>query len=188
MSHKIHLINLFTLTACPMGRSMGDVLFEISEHYEDIQTKIIYVELNTEATNFYRIKKNPTLLFLSNERKEIARLEGFHETEEVKNLIDQINQNNLNISIAYDENQVSSETYTIYLYKDNNIAPIEINYQYPTSVKAPRITIINLLLKANIDGYYNTFFIMLHCNLFDLHARKDIYPLIWIANLIISSV
>ncbi|GED34102.1 hypothetical protein P9G84_31745 [Brevibacillus centrosporus] len=65
MSETVKKIILLTLTACPMGRSMGEVLQEIRSSFPELETETVYVELDAKRTNDFRVKNNPTLLFLS---------------------------------------------------------------------------------------------------------------------------
>ncbi|GGD83762.1 hypothetical protein GCM10010911_47450 [Paenibacillus nasutitermitis] len=148
---------LFTLSACPMGRSMGTVLSEIQNRYPQIKIETIYVEIMTDITNYYRIKKNPTTLFLDQEANELYRMEGFVETGEMVEMIEKLHHNVLQLTEKFESNQETIETYTIYLYKNKEIMPLEIHYHNKTSVKAPRITVISLLLDAQINGYENPF-------------------------------
>lgn len=148
---------LFTLSACPMGRSMGTVLSEIKNKFTVIEIETIYVEIMTDITNHYKIKKNPTTLILDKQNNERYRVEGFIETDELIDTIDKINKSKLESSRKFESNQETVETYTIYYYKNKDIVPLEMHYNNVTSVQAPRITVINLLINTKIDGYENPF-------------------------------
>lgn len=157
MAKFVSKIILFTLSACPTGRSMGTVLKEVVENYLNIIFDTVYVDIDVKTTNNYRIKENPTTLFLDRTDNELYRLEGFKETEQVKQIIDEIDENKKNFSASIDENQEITEHYTIYLYKDEIPSPVKVKYRNQTSVKAPRIIAVQLLMKTNIEGYDNPF-------------------------------
>ncbi len=144
----------FTLTACPMGRSMGEVLQDIRSSFPELETETVYVELDAKRTNDFRVKNNPTLLFLSTSGKELYRLEGFHETEEVKVIIRDIPAQDAS-RVTCEENTPSAEHKIIYLIRNNEPVPVQIEYQNLTTVKAPRITAVQLLLQTRLPGYEN---------------------------------
>ncbi len=153
----INKILLFTVSACPLGRSMRTVLVELKEHFPDIMYQTYYVDVDIEQTNQYRIKKNPTTLLVGEDDQELYRLEGFKETEEILNIIDEIcNQVRIPI-VPLEENKETNEKYMIYLLDKDSFVPVEMNYTNMTSVKTPRITLINLLIKANMEGLENPF-------------------------------
>jgi len=153
----INKILLFTVSACPLGRSMRTVLAELKEHFPDIMYQTYYVDVDIAQTNHYRIKKNPTTLLVGEDDQELYRLEGFRETEEFLNIIDGIS-NQVRISIVpLEENKETIEKYMIYLLDKDTLVAVEANYKNMTSVKTPRITLINLLLNANIEGLENPF-------------------------------
>ena len=155
MSQTVDKIILFTLAACPTGRNMGTILREVGEKYPSIKLKTVYVEIDIEMTNHYRIKTNPTLLFLNREDKELFRLEGFHETEEINDIIREINQNKRSSTQTREPNKGTTENYTIFLLKSGKPTAVKVQHYNETSIKAPRITIINILLNADINGYEN---------------------------------
>lgn len=157
MGNRVKKIMLFTLSACPMGRSMGTVLSEIKNKFPVIEIETNYVEVMTDITNHYKIKENPTTLILDKQSNELYRVEGFIETDELIDTIDKINKSKLESSRKFESNQETVETYTIYFYKNKDIVPLEMHYNNVTSVQAPRITVINLLINTKIDGYENPF-------------------------------
>jgi hypothetical protein len=59
--------------------------------------------------------------------------------------------------VACEESNPSAEHYTIYLIRNNEPVPVQIEYQNLTSVKAPGITAIQLLLQTMRLGYENPF-------------------------------
>lgn len=156
MEHKVKKILFFTLSACPVGRSMGTVLREVRRIYDWIELETIYVDIQTELTNLHRVKKNPTTIFLDAAGNEKYRVEEFLETEHVINLLEKVNQGESERR-ELEENRESEERYTIYLFQNEEIVPIEVIYTNPTSVRAPRITAIKLLLAAQYDGFMNPF-------------------------------
>lgn len=157
MSHTVSKMILFTLTACPTGRNMGTILREVSEQYPSIEFQTVYVEIDVETTNHFKIKTNPTLLLLDNKAQELYRLEGFHETEEIHQIINSINENRLRTTTHIEPNKSTVEDYEIFLLKNGKPSSIKVQYHNETSIKAPRITIINLLLMAEREGYENPF-------------------------------
>lgn len=150
-------IILFTLSACPMGRSMGTVLREVAELFPDLKVETVYVEIQVDEANQYRIKTNPTALFVDENGRELYRLEGFHETNIVKDTLDKINQEKMDLASELSENKETVEKYVLYLLKNGKFSPVEVNYNNRTSIKAPRITAITLLVQASIEGYSNPF-------------------------------
>ncbi|UQZ33430.1 hypothetical protein C2I18_07585 [Paenibacillus sp. PK3_47] len=52
---------------------------------------------------------------------------------------------------------MSTETYTIFLYRNDIAVPIETNVINKTSIKAPRITVIQQLLASRPEGFFNPF-------------------------------
>lgn len=157
MNNAVHKMMLFTLSACPVGRSMGTVLQETVERHPEIAWDAVAVDIMTDVTNQYRIKQNPTTLFLDREGRELYRLEGFQETEQVLDAIRKINEGNLRSEAEYEPNRESTEMYTIYLIKEGELVPVETRYINATSVRAPRITAIQLLLRTRPDGFVNPF-------------------------------
>lgn len=157
MTHSIQTMMLFTLSACPTGRSIGTVLREVKESQPSIEFKTVYVDVEAEQTNAYRIKKNPTTLFLDEKGKEIFRLEGLQETEQVLQLIKQINAGEVISEIPVEENRASNEEYTVYFLKQDRLHPVTIQYENKTSVRAPRITALKLQLAQCPEGFANPF-------------------------------
>ena len=150
-------IILFTLSACPIGRSMGTVMKEVAVLFPKLKFEVVYVEIEVEEANHYRIKTNPTTIFVDSDGRELHRLEGFHETNIVKDVIENINQNKVRSSLELAENKETEEKYKIYLLKDSKFEPVEVVYNNKTSIKAPRITVITLLLQVSKEGYNNPF-------------------------------
>lgn len=157
LAKTVDRIILFTLSACPMGRSMGTVLKEVSELYPTITMETVFVDQDIERTNTFRVKTNPTTLFLSKEEEVIARFEGFHETAILNKKIESIEQGEPGEKDTLEENHEVVEVYTIYLYKREKAMPVEIEYVNQTSVKAPRITAIKVLLDTQRNGFINPF-------------------------------
>lgn len=157
MNPSVRGVMLFTLSACPLGRSMNSVLGEVRKRVEGLEFQTFYVDVDTDMTNRYRIKTNPTTLFLDLHDNELYRFEGFKETEEIFRIIEQINGGSLKNHEERQENQESVESYIIYLYLNETAAPINTSYVNKTSVKSPRITAIKQLLQTRPKGYENPF-------------------------------
>lgn len=156
MKQTVKTLMLFTLSACPMGRSMNQVIEEFLTHKKELTYNIVFVDLDDKTTNHFRIKTNPTTLFLDQKGKELYRIEGFKETEELWDLFKQIENGSLRSELP-EENHETIETYTLYFYKDDDIVPIQKPWINKTSVKAPRITAIQQLLRTRPNGLYNPF-------------------------------
>ncbi|WP_036745800.1 thioredoxin family protein [Paenibacillus sp. UNC451MF] len=154
---KVNKVVLFTLSACPTGRSMGTVLREVKERVSTIELETVYVDIQIEITNEYRIKTNPTTLFLDHDGKELYRVEGFQETELILGLIEQLNNEEITKGQSYEANAESMETYTVYLYNQDSIEAVEVQHPNKTSVRAPRITAVQVLLQARKEGLENPF-------------------------------
>ena len=150
-------IILFTLSACPMGRSMGTVLREVAALFPDLKIETVYVEIQVDEANQCRIKTNPTTLFVDEKGRELYRLEGFHETNLVIDTLDKIDQKKMDSTTEWVENKETAEKYILYLLKNGKFSPVEVDYSNRTSIKAPRITAVTLLIQASIDGYSNPF-------------------------------
>lgn len=157
MTQQVAKLMLFTLSACPLGRSIQTVLGEVLTVKKKLNYEAVYVDADPETTNRYRIKSNPTTLFLSDGELELYRFEGFKETAEVLAIIEQIEEGILASSENREENQQTEEVYTVYLYEGEQIVPIAVSYINLTSVKAPRITAIQQLLCVRRDGLENPF-------------------------------
>ncbi|MFD2170039.1 GerMN domain-containing protein [Tumebacillus lipolyticus] len=154
----VKLILLFTVTACPTGRNIGTVLREVVANHPEVALVTKYVEIDVEETNRYRIKQNPTVLFLDGNGQEICRLTGMQETEQVEAALQLVNSGNGNVQREqYEENQAKVESYTIYLYQHQELLPVQIEYDNQTGIGAPRITAVQLMLKAQRSGYENPF-------------------------------
>lgn len=154
---KIDEIMLFAASACPMGRTMGTVLREVGERFPELSIVTYYIDIQIDLTNHYRIKHNPTTLFVDGDKKELYRIEGFMETEEIIPITEKIQANKLSIDVQKEENRESTETYVIYLYKEESLVPVEVKYNNLTSVKTPRITLIHQLLGTRIEELENPF-------------------------------
>lgn len=150
-------IILFTVSACPTGRSMGTVLREVKENVSSIQLETVFVDIQTDITNQYRIKTNPTTLFLDSEDKELYRVEGFRETGPILELLEQLNEEEAKGSNEYEANVETVETYTVYLYNQTALEAVEAQYANKTSIRTPRITAVQVLLKAHKEGLENPF-------------------------------
>lgn len=136
MENKIKKIKLFTLTACPMGRTIGTVLNELQELMPEIEFEKVYVEIQPEIANHYRIKKNPTTLFLNDVDRELYRFDDFKETKEILKIIEDIQSGKITNNEEREENKTSIEEYTIFLFKTESILPVNVVYQNTTSIKA----------------------------------------------------
>ena len=148
MENNVAALKLFTLSACPMGRSMGMVMNEVQGRYEALQTDTVYVELMAQEANDYKIKKNPTTLFLNYYGEELYRIEGFAETEVIIHHMDQLNQGVFMPTEKLDRNELTIETYTVYMLDQADLTAVEQTYNNLTSIKAPRIHAILTLLQA----------------------------------------
>ncbi|WP_312113266.1 hypothetical protein [Brevibacillus reuszeri] len=157
MSQQIAKLMLFTLSACPMGRSVHTVLGEVLTVKKGIAYEIVSIDADHETTNRYKIKANPTTLFLAEGGQELYRFEGFIETTEVLRMFEQIEEGTLRSKEIREENRESKEVYTIYLYDGEQMVPVELETINLTSVKTPRITAIQQLLRAQRDGLENPF-------------------------------
>ena len=140
-----------------MGRSMGTVLKEVAALFPELKFETVYVEIQVKEANLYRIKTNPTTIFVGKNGRELYRLQGFHETNIIKDVMEKVNQNKVKVAQELEENAETEEKYTIYLLKDKRFTPVELIYNNKTSIKAPRITVITLLLQAFKEGYNNPF-------------------------------
>jgi hypothetical protein len=136
---------------------MGTVLKEVAALFPKLKFETVYVEVQVEEANHYRVKTNPTVLFTDENDKEIYRLEGFHETNIVKEVIEKINQGEIKVTQELVENNEIDEKYIIYLLRDGKFSKVEVIYNNRTSIKAPRITAITLLTQASKAGYSNPF-------------------------------
>jgi len=154
---ELRKIVLFTLSACPVGRSMGTVLTEIGHQYPEFEIERVYVEIQTEVANRYKVKTNPTTVFVNPMGEELYRIEGFKETEEILLIIERIKSGQWVGSPILEKNKESTEEYTVYLWQENNAVPVQILYRNLTSIKAPRITAIRCLLQSQKEGYENPF-------------------------------
>jgi hypothetical protein len=157
MRQLVRKMMLFTLSACPMGRSMNTVIGEILTCKNDLAYQVVYVDVDYETTNRYRVKMNPTTLFFDLNGRELYRIEGFMETAEVWKLFSQIEEGSLRSEEPREENRETNETYTLYLYHNGHIVPVEEEVKNLTSVAAPRITVIQQLLRTRPEGFDNPF-------------------------------
>ncbi|MEX2460643.1 MAG: thioredoxin family protein [Paenibacillaceae bacterium] len=136
---------------------MNTVIDEILTCKNDLAYQIVYVDVDHETTNRYRVKTNPTTLFLDNNDRELYRIEGFMETTEVWSLFTQIEEGSLRSEEPWEENRGTIETYTFYLYHNGHVVPVKEEVKNLTSVAAPRITAIQQLLSSRPDGFDNPF-------------------------------
>ncbi|KKC47795.1 hypothetical protein CA600_05255 [Paenibacillus sp. VTT E-133280] len=157
MNLPVKKMMLFTLSACPLGRSMNNVLREVQICQDELSYEVVHVDVHPDLANHYRIKTNPTTLLVDASNQELYRFEGFKETEETLRIIGQVNNKSLRSSDDLPENQEITETYVIYLYQNGMAVPVETFYVNKTSIKAPRITAIGQLLNTRIDKYDNPF-------------------------------
>jgi len=154
---KVSKIFLFTVSACALGRTTGTVMRELAQTYSSLEFETIYVDVQVEIANEYRVKTHPTTMFLDQEGNELSRIETFKETGEIIDLINRLNEQEQVPVKSYAENQMSHETYRIYLLQNNVPVPIEVSYLNKTSIKTPRITAIHLLLNTCPEGFENPF-------------------------------
>ncbi|MFC4600265.1 hypothetical protein [Cohnella hongkongensis] len=157
MSVSVKKLILFTVSACPIGRTMHTVINELLDRQKDLAYERVYLDINHEETNRYRVKVNPTTIFLDGNDVEVYRMEGFKETDEIRLLIRQVEEGLLRTEAPHEENREITETYTIYLFKNGNPVPVETTVINKTSVKAPRITAIQQLLLSRSEGFDNPF-------------------------------
>lgn len=157
MRQTIHELLLFTVTACPIGRSMQDIVKEVTSQLSSIKYKLVYADVHHEITNQYGITLNPTIVFLDERGCECYRVEGFKETQEIIDLIHRVEWEGLTGSKNIPNTLAKVEKYTVYLYKGNELVPVESTYVNHTAVVTPRITATRLLLKAKKDGLSNSF-------------------------------
>lgn len=155
---KVRKLRLFTVTACPTGRSIGTVLREVCSRLTELSCEIIYVELHPDLANRCRISTNPTTVLLDEREEELFRLQGFTDTDELIAAIRDANEGRLQED---HDCEVpcggAAETYILYLYRGDSLVPYETEYSNPTAVKAPRITAIRLLLQVRAEGLRNPF-------------------------------
>lgn len=151
-------ICLFTVTACPMGRSMGTVMKEAESELTDIEFQIIYVDAEPDQANQYQISTNPTTLYLSEEGRELYRLEGFYETEDILRTAEKVAEGSISTEPSVPVIQQGlAETYVVYLYLEDELVPVQTEYLNPTSVKSPRLTSIRQLLRTRTANLTNPF-------------------------------
>jgi hypothetical protein len=157
MSVSLKKLILFTLSACPIGRSMNTVINELLASQKNLAYEKVYLDINHEKTNRYRVMMNPTTIFLDGNDDEVYRVEGFKEIYEVYRLIRKVEAGLLRTEVPQGENREIAETYTIYLFHNGNAVPIETSVINKTSVKAPRINSIRQLLRSRPEGFENPF-------------------------------
>lgn len=136
---------------------MGTVLKEVADLFPNLKFETVYVEVQVEEANHYKVKINPTIIFADENDNEIYRLEGFHETNMVKEVIEKIDNGEIKLTQELGENNEIDEMYEIYLLRDGIFSKVDVVYNNRTSIKAPRITAINELIKASQEGYINPF-------------------------------
>lgn len=155
---NVQKIWLFTVTACPTGRSMGAVMREAEIKLKEIDFRTLYVDAEPEPANAYHVAVNPTILFLDAQGEELYRLTGFHETDEIVNTAVRASHGERSSGTAPEPGVTgSTEAYTIYRIKEGSLVPVTVEYANPTAVKAPRLTAIRQLLTAEVPGYGNPF-------------------------------
>lgn len=158
MVQNVASLKLFTLTACPMGKSMGMVMNEVQAKHPSLPIDTIYVEISTDEANAFRIKKNPTTLFLNDGDVELDRIEGFAETEIILNRIEQLNEGIIMNAERLAENVETTEHYTVYMLNDKEeLTPVQQAFLNKTSIAAPRIHAILSLLAAKDEKHTNVF-------------------------------
>lgn len=157
MNQHVKKILLCTVTACPMGRSMQTVIKEVCSQVQGLSYDIVYAELQPDITNRYLVHKNPTTLFLNGQEEEQYRVEGFVETLELLSILQKVEAGTLKTEQKPEVVLGTNEEYTVYLFKGGSLAPVQIIYPNPTSVKTPRITAIRMLLQARVEGMENPF-------------------------------
>ncbi|KGA96711.1 hypothetical protein BALCAV_0214530 [Alkalihalobacillus alcalophilus ATCC 27647 = CGMCC 1.3604] len=84
---KITSFTLFTMSACPLGRTMRHVLGEVTTLLPELTFSIVFIDQEPEVTNEAGINNNPTTLFRDKNGKEVYRIEEFKETDEVIQLL-----------------------------------------------------------------------------------------------------
>lgn len=158
MGRMIRKIILFTVTACPMGRSMQTVVQEIGRQLNGIEHEVVYADVQHDPTNQYRITQNPTVVFLDERENEYYRVVGFIETQEMIDLIRRVETGDLiQEEIVPNAAPVAEEKYTVYLFEGAVPVPVETVFNNKTAVVTPRITAIRLLLKTAVEGLINPF-------------------------------
>lgn len=162
-SPTVQKIWLFTVTACPTGRSMGFVMREAEmvlkkPALKEMEFRTIYVDAEPETANAYQVAVNPTVLFLDAQQEELYRLTGFHETGEIVNTVARASRGERSSGSEQEPGVTGgTETYTIYRVKEGDLVPVIVEYANPTAVKAPRLTAIRQLLTAEAPGYDRPF-------------------------------
>lgn len=155
---RLKSICLFTVTACPTGRSMGMVMQESAGVLEQLEFQTIYVDAEPDKANQYGVSVNPSTLFLGQEGLELYRLEGFHETRVIVRTAVQIMEGSLSGQLpAPSAPENTAEAYEVYLYQENELVPVLTEYMNPTPVKSPRLTAIRQLLRTRVLDCENPF-------------------------------
>lgn len=157
MGRMIRKILLFSVTACPMGRSMQTVVQEVGRQLNGIEHEVVYADVQHDPTNQYRITQNPTVVFLDEREKECYRVVGFIETQELIDLIRRVETGEVIQLESVPNALASQEKYTVYLYDGAVPIPVETVYNNKTAVVTPRITAIRLLLETTAEGFINPF-------------------------------
>jgi len=155
MLSRVKKVLLFTVTACPMGRSMNTVMKEVCNALPQLCYEVVYADLQPDITNRYRVSKNPTMI-LSGIDEELFRIEEFTETDDMISIIQQTEAGKLATEKRDETSGGSIEEYVVYLLKDGELTPVRVTYENKTSVKSPRITAIKCLLKGE-EGYVTPF-------------------------------
>ncbi|WP_139314533.1 hypothetical protein [Desulfosporosinus metallidurans] len=113
-----------------MGKSMGTVLREVAALFPELNFQTVYVEIQVEEANHYRIKTNPTTLFVDESGIELYRLEGFHETNLVKDTINKINQKKIELPTGVKEHPLAKRLHLSSEYYDK---ALKQNIEYKVS-------------------------------------------------------
>ena len=90
MLSRAKKVLLFTVTACPMGRSTNTVMKEVCNALPQLYYEMVYADLQPDITNRYRVSKNPTTMILSGIDEELFGIEEFTETDDMISIIQQI--------------------------------------------------------------------------------------------------
>lgn len=135
---------------------MNTVLKEVCTKLPPLYYEVVYADLQPDLTNRYSVSKNPTTMILNGIGEELYRIEEFIETDDLISIIRQTDAGKLATEKKLETTAGSIEEYTIYLLKDGELVPVQVMYENKTSVKSPRITAIQCLLKG-AEGYVTPF-------------------------------
>ncbi|WP_054957276.1 thioredoxin family protein [Paenibacillus dakarensis] len=159
MKRTIRKLLLFTVTACPTGRSMNTVLHEVNSQLNRVEYDLVYIDVQHEIANQYGITQNPTTLFLDERDSEVYRVEGFKDTRDIIDIIHGVELGDLTGTKNLTNTNTTQEKYTVYLFKseESEPVPVETEYNNKTAVVTPRITAIRLQLAAAEERLSNPF-------------------------------